>query len=379
MKAVLAGVVVIDLLLAALAAGLRSGDADVIVGRPPIAVQHALPSPTVLPSPTTTAAVSAQRASRPLTRPLGIAPEPRATRQLRQPDAKPYGTALPFTSDVEDPDGLLFVLVAGSDARPGDRVDRSRADSIHLLAVNPASGTGTILGFPRDSWVEIPGHGRGKINTAMAIGGPDLLSATVQHLTGLPVHWWVVTSFDGLVAMVDALNRVVIPVERRMADKASGAFFERGLHNLSGREVLAFTRDRKSVAQGDFSRSANHGIVVLSALRKMRTEVADMDGVGSWVRVLWEHVRINAQLDDVVRLGATARRLDPDRLTNAVAPGEIGMAGSQSVVYLTPDAARLFEDLRDDATVGDAPPPSTTTTTTTTTTSTTSTTTTTVL
>lgn len=371
MKPVLAVVVVIDLLLGALAAGLRSGDADVIVGRPPIAVQQALPSPTVILSPTTTAAESAKRAGRPVTRPLGIAPEPRATRQLRQPDAKPYGPALPFTSDVDDPDGLLFVLVAGSDARPGERVDRSRADSIHLLAVNPASGTGTILGFPRDSWVEIPGHGRGKINTAMSIGGPDLLSETVQHLTGLPVHWWVVTSFDGLVAMVDALNRVVIPVERRMADKASGAYFERGLHNLSGREVLAFTRDRKSVAQGDFSRSANHGVVVLSALRKMRTEVADMDGVGSWARVLWEHVRVNAELDDVARLGATARRLDPDRLTNAVAPGEVGMAGSQSVVYLTPDAERLFEDLRDDATVGDAPPPTTTTTTSTTTTTTT--------
>lgn len=371
MKAVLAVVVVVDLLLGVLGAGLRSGDADIVVGRPPIAVQQPLPAPTVLVAPPTTAASGGR--ARPVTRPLGIAPEPAASRQLRQPDAQPYGPAIPFTSDVEDLDGLLFVLVAGSDARPGERVDRSRADSIHLLAVNPATGTGTILGFPRDSWVEIPGRGRGKINTAMAIGGPDLLSATVQRLTGLPVDWWVVTSFDGLVSMVDALNRVVIPVERRMADKASGAYFERGLHNLSGREVLAFTRDRKSVAQGDFSRSANQGVVVLATLRKMRVEVADIDGVGSWVRVLWDHVRINAAFDDVVRLGATARRLDPDRLANVVAPGEVGMAGSQSVVYLTPDAERLFEDLREDATVGNAPPPSTSTTTTSTTSTTTTT------
>ena len=362
MRGVVAVAVVVDLLVAALGLGLRTGEADVVVGRPPMAVQQALPAPTVLPAPTTTAAAGP---SRPVSRPIGHAPEPAATRQMRQPDAQPYGPAIPFDSDVEDPDGLLFVLVVGSDARPGERVDRSRADSVHLLAVNPASGTGTVLGFPRDSWVEIPDHGRGKLNTAMAIGGPDLLSATVQRLTGLPVHWWVVTSFEGITAMVDALDRVVIPVERRMADKASGAYFERGYHNLSGREVLAFSRDRHSVAQGDLSRSANQGVVILSALRKMRTEVADMEAVSAWVRVLWDHVRIDAPFDDAVRLGATARRLDPDRLTNVVAPGEVGMAGNQSVVYLTPEAERLFEDLRDDATVGTAPPPTTTTTTTT--------------
>jgi polyisoprenyl-teichoic acid--peptidoglycan teichoic acid transferase len=245
---------------------------------------------------------------------------------------------------------------------------------VHLLGINPATGTGTVLGFPRDSWVEIPGHGNGKLNTAMAIGGPDLLSETIQHLTGLPVHWWVVTSFDGLTAMVDALDRVVIPVERRMADRNSGAYFERGYHNLSGAEVLSFSRDRHSVARGDLSRSENQGIVILSALRKMRTEVGDMDGVARWVRVLWDHVRIDAGFDDAVRLGATARRVDPDRLTNVVAPGEVGTAGRQSVVYLTPDAERLFEDLRDDATVGTAPPPTTTTSSTTTTSTTTTTT-----
>jgi LCP family protein required for cell wall assembly len=362
----LAAVIALQLLVAGTAVRFRTNpDADVLVGRPPIAVQQALPGPTIPIAPSSTVVAAAASASaRPASRPLGTRPEPPAAPDLRQPDASPYGPAIPFESDVETPDGLLFVLLAGSDARPGERVDRSRADSIHLLAVNPASGTGTVLGFPRDTWVEIPGHGNGKINTAMALGGPDLLSETVQRLTGLPVHWWVVTSFDGLTAMVDALDRVVIPVERRMADRNSGAYFERGHHNLSGAEVLAFSRDRTSVAQGDFTRSANQGTVVLAALRKLRVEVGDMDGIRRWVDVLWQHVRISVPFDDAVRLGAIARRLDPDRLTNVVAPGEVGTAGRASVVYLTDDAAQLFEDLRDDATIGSAPPPTTTTTTT---------------
>jgi hypothetical protein len=92
-----------------------------------------------------------------------------------------------------------------------------------------------------------------------------------------------------------------------------------------------------------------------------------MNGVGRWARVLWDHVRFSAPFDDVLRLGAIARRLNPDALANVVAPGEVGYAGNQSVVYLTDDAQRLFEDLRDDATIGSAPPPTTTTTTSTTT------------
>ena len=360
-RALLGVAIVVDLLVAALGVGLRSGKADVMVGRPPESVRRPLPTSTILLPPT-----SATGDQRPVTRPIGHLAEPAPTPQMRQPDAEPYGPAIAFRSNVEMPDGLLFVLIAGSDARPGERIDRSRADAIHLLAVNPRTGTGTVLGLPRDSWVEIPRHDKGKINTAMALGGPDLLSETVQHLTGLPVDYWVVTSFDGLVDMVDALDGVVINVERRMADHNSGAYFERGYHHMAGREVLAFSRDRHSVAQGDLSRSENQGAVVLSALRKMRVEVGDMDGVGRWARVLWDRVRFSAPFDDVLRLGAIARRLDPDRLTNVVAPGEVGYAGRQSVVYLTEDAHRLFEDLRDDATVGSAPPPTTTTTTSTT-------------
>src|SRR3546814_6401094 len=52
---------------------------------------------------------------------------------------------------------------------------------------------GTVLGFPRDAWVEIPGRGAGKINTALTFGGPQLLAETVRNLTGLPVHYYVLT------------------------------------------------------------------------------------------------------------------------------------------------------------------------------------------
>lgn len=364
---------VANLLLSAVALGLKTGSGDVVVARPPPTTQTPLPGPTVVVDDTAPAQRSPVVHDEPEPVPLGSRAELPRSPEMRAPDAQQYGRAIPFLSTEPVPDDLLFILAIGSDARPGEALDRSRADSIHLLAVNPQSGTGTVVGFPRDTWVEIPGHGRGKINSALAKGGPDLLAETVRHLTGLPVHWWVLTGFDGLAGMVDELGPLVVPVERRMADRNSGAYFDRGFHAMSGSEVLAFSRDRTSVARGDFSRSENQGTVILQALRKMRVDVGDMAGVRRWVEVLWRHARVQAGFDDAVRLGATARRLDPDRLVNVVAPGGVGKAGRASVVYLDEDAARLFDDLRPDATVGEAPPPTTTTTTPTPATSTTTT------
>jgi len=364
--------VAVGLLLAAGLAAARvrtNPDADVIVGRPPAAVQQPLVGPTIVPPPageTEVAAAAVEPAD--LGHELGSRPEPKPQAGLRQPDTTPYGPAIPFMTSEPMPADLVFVLAIGSDARPGEQLDRSRADSIHLIGINPSSGTGTVLGFPRDAWVEIPGHGRGKINSALALGGPDLLSETVQRLTGLPVHWWVLTGFDGLTAMVDGLGGVRIEVTRRMADRNSGAFFERGWHAMSGREVLAFSRDRTSVERGDLTRSEHQGAVLVQALAKLRVEVGDMDGVRRWASFLWAHARLDAGTDDVIHLGAAARRIDPARIANVVTPGRVGTAGRASVVYLTEDAEALFADLRDDATIGTAPPPTTTTTSTTSTT-----------
>jgi len=280
--------------------------------------------------------------------------EPPANSALAVANGKPWAAPIPFSTEHEVPDGLVFILVAGSDARPGEDMLKTRADSLHLLAVNPETGQGTLLGFPRDSWVEIPGHGRGKINNALALGGPDLLSKTVQRLTGLPIDYYVITGFKGLIAMVDELGGVDVLVDRRMNDRNSGAKFQRGWHHMTGGQALAFSRNRTDVEQGDLTRSEHQGLVMLSALAKMRAEVADDGGVGRWISVLLKYVKLNVPLNKLPQLGALARRLDPGRIRNVVAPGRLGFASRQSVVFLTTEAAKWFEDLRPDAVIGAA-------------------------
>lgn len=265
----------------------------------------------------------------------------------------PYGQALVFRSAIPVPFGLTFVLVVGSDARPGYDPRSGNADSIHLVGVNPATRRGTILGIPRDAWVEVPGVGNRKITTALATGGPDLLARTVEHLTGLPVDYYAVTGFAGLRAIVDELGGLDVHVDEPMNDPYSGARFSRGWHHMDGGAVLAFARNRHDVPAGDFSRSLNQGKVLLAALAKMRAEVGDDDGIDRWVGVLLRHAVVDTGLGTLRGLAALARRLDPAGLRNEVLPGRVGWApGGQSVVYLDPRAAAIFEDLRSDATLG---------------------------
>jgi LCP family protein required for cell wall assembly len=224
--------------------------------------------------------------------------------------------------------------------------------------------------------VQIPGHGTGKINSSLAMGGPQLMAQTIRTLTGLPVDYYVLTGFDGFQRIVDELAGVNVKVDRKMDDRYSGAHFAQpGWYNLNGGEALAYSRDRHDVENGDFTRSLHQGNVLLSGLAKLRAEVGDDAGLQRWIGVLLRHADLDSPPTQLMQLAAVARRLDPAKLTNVVVPGRVGTAGSASVVYLTDDARKLFLDLRPDAALGGpsgdqprpaatvAPAPETTTTT----------------
>ena len=281
---------------------------------------------------------------------------------LKVANGTPTRPAMAFDSSIPVPEGLVFILVLGSDARPKEDLLKTRADSIHLIAVNSASGQGTIVGFPRDSYVQFPNGRRGKLNDALARGGPSYVAETVRRLSGLPIHYVVTTGFHGMQKMVDELGGLDVHVERRMNDRMSGARFQPGWHHFVGGEALAYSRNRHDVPNGDFSRSENHGRLMLAALEKLRAEVGDDGGLLHWVSVMRKWCVIDVPLDHLPRLAALARRIEPQKMSNVVLPGRVGNAGGASVVYLTADAPALFADLRDDAVIGSAAPATTTST-----------------
>jgi LCP family protein required for cell wall assembly len=250
-------------------------------------------------------------------------------------------------------DGPLFILALGSDARPGQNVLRERADSIHIIGVDRRRERATILGFPRDSWVPIPGHGRGKINSAMSIGGPTLMVRTVESLTGIRMDYWMLTSFRGLSRMVDAVGGLVLDVPYAMNDPASHANLSKGVQRLKGWQALAFARNRKDTPQGDFSRSLNQGRLFLAALAQLRSEFrSDPGRLLTWMVTGSRNLHTDLAFDTLLDLAITASQVPPSAVNNLVAPGSSGWVGSASVVFLSGRASGMYADMRADGVVG---------------------------
>lgn len=244
----------------------------------------------------------------------------------------------------------IFILLIGSDARPGEDIARLRADSIHILALDAGGAHATLLGFPRDSWVEVPGHGTTKINAAMTIGGPELLVATIEQLTGITMDYYALTWFDGFVQMIQDIGGLTIDIPFAMDDPLySRASFEPGVQTITGREALAFARDRHDLPMGDFGRSENQGRLIVAAVAQLRAEFADDPSrLLDWLAAGLRSSETSLPFDEVLALAWVGLRLDPATITNAVVPGGTGMVGDSSVVLLSSNAPTIYADLADD-------------------------------
>lgn len=158
---------------------------------------------------------------------------------------------LPTATTDADGDKLVTgqgtnYLLIGSDAGP-DR-QGARADVIQLVHVPADHSEVYLIHFPRDLYVEIPGHGEDKINAAFAFEGAPLLTETVQNLVGVKIDHVAKTDFEGFKDLTDALGGVRV----NAAEASPG--IEKGWNELNGEQALGFVRERYHLSQGDISR-----------------------------------------------------------------------------------------------------------------------------
>jgi LCP family protein required for cell wall assembly len=247
----------------------------------------------------------------------------------------------------------MFVLVIGSDARPGQSVTGTRADSIHIVGVNPRRGRVSLLGIPRDSWVPIPGYGSDKINAALVRGGPQLLVQTVERLSGIRMDAYLLTGFRGFERMVSAVGGIDMKIPYPIDDRFANAHFRRGPEHLSGREALAFARVRKDLPNGDFGRSFNQGRLMIAALATLRREVADGSAaLVPWALAAARNVVSDLSVAEMFELLVAAPAFEPRRVRNTVVSGHVGSIAGKSVVVLDGRAYAMFRDLARDGMLG---------------------------
>jgi LCP family protein required for cell wall assembly len=172
---------------------------------------------------------------------------------------------VPFEPQGDRPDdqpGTTYLLV-GSDSREGltkeQREELStgnagggRTDTIMLL--HTGSGPNLLLSLPRDSIVDIPGHGESKINAAYAFGGPPLLVETIENETGIRVDEYVEIGMGGVAGIVDAVGGIEVCPKTNMVDKLAGLRIKKGCQEVNGTTALAYARSRHTSGIGDIDR-----------------------------------------------------------------------------------------------------------------------------
>jgi len=173
-------------------------------------------------------------------------------------------------SGAPDTPGETYLIV-GSDSREGwadDGTTGARSDTIIVVHV-PVSGPPAMISIPRDSYVEIPGHDPNKINAAFAFGGPTLLVATVERLTGLTIDHYVEVGFGGVADVVDALGGVELCYDHDVSDARSTLEWKAGCHVVGGTTALAFSRMRYADPLGDIGRTERQQQVVSAVAEKL--------------------------------------------------------------------------------------------------------------
>jgi LCP family protein required for cell wall assembly len=282
--------------------------------------------------------------------------------QSRRP-AKPSG---------EDGKALNFLLV-GSDSREGATAEElrlygtqadpgKRTDTIILVHLSPKRDKAVLVSFPRDSWVDIPGHGQARINTAYGKGerdrkggGPALLIQTVEQLSGIFVDHYLEVDFGGFLKMVSALGGVDVCLPRAVQDKDSGLDLPAGKSHVKGTQALAFVRARKFDPTSDFGRIGRQQQFLGAMLRRATSLgiLARPDRLFRFLDTVARSMTVDDKLglNDMKALAGKLRGLDPAKIVFVTVPYQPRGVyhGKQLVVELDHDADRaLFDSIRAD-------------------------------
>ena len=274
-------------------------------------------------------------------------PPPACSSQAPAPVTNAQGTpvastATPTVSAPEVPlpppwDGAsrVNVLVMGLDYRDvldiqaGLQQGAPRTDTMIVLTIDPLTKTAGAISIPRDLWVNIPGFGYHKINTAYTFGennhlpggGAGLAIQTVEAFLGVPINYYVWVEFSSFINAIDRVGGVDVCVPEKIDvaryDQEGHDILEPGCQTLSGIVALGYARARNT-ANGDIDRSGRQ-MQVIMGLRDKITSPENWAKLAAAAPGLYQDVskgiHANMDLTDALKLAALAREIPKDSIT----------------------------------------------------------------
>lgn len=168
------------------------------------------------------------------------------------------------------------VLLLGGDERGLREGEVARSDSMLVVSFDPPTKRIHLFSVLRDTYVSIPGHGKGRVNTAITLGRPELAMKTVGELLDLDIQYYVYVDFQGFIKLVDAIGGIDFYVEKdmRYTDAADGHEFDidlkKGQQHLDGEKALQYVRFRHD-AMSDYTRTERQRNFLKAVADKMQT------------------------------------------------------------------------------------------------------------
>ena len=166
------------------------------------------------------------------------------------------------------PDGVVNVILLGSDERPNEYGHRT--DTLMIVSMDPNAGTVTLLSIPRDLYVYIPGWRVDRVNVADAYGGPDMVAQTILYNFGIRIDHWVRINFSGFRHAIDTLGGIDVEITGYLSDLYDGQIYEfrpGTVRHMDGWVALGYVRMRHTT--GDLDRLRRQQEVVRAIFAKV--------------------------------------------------------------------------------------------------------------
>lgn len=254
------------------------------------------------------------------------------------------------------------ILLMGLDYRDWEGGGPSRTDSMMLFTIDPVTRSAGMLSIPRDLWVDVPGFGYGKINTAYYLGelyqvdggGPALAIQTVDQLLGVEINYYAQIDFNAFVEFIDLIEGIDVDVPEAISIDPLGpkntVYLEPGTQHLDGAQALAYARNRDTIGS-DFDRAKRQQQVIM-AVRDRVLSLELMPQLLEKSPLIYQQlatgVRSNMDLETILSLarlaasvsseGIMQRTIGPDQVTISVSPDGL------DILLPDTDAIRALRD-----------------------------------
>lgn len=208
---------------------------------------------------------------------------------------------------------IINIAFFGLDRRTKN--EASRSDSIMIATIDKTHKKLKITSITRDTYVNIDGHGKDKLNHAYAFGGPQLAIKTLNKNFNLDITDYVAVDFYSFEKIIDSLGGVEIDVKKSELDLVNGYMEETsklegkkkvpvtraGMQTLNGMQAVAYSRIRY-VGDGDFERTERQRRVLNAIFEKVKS--AGPAKFASIAATILPYTETSISKTDILSLGA---------------------------------------------------------------------------